>query len=363
MVRNYSEINKIYCGIAHVSRSQGTHVDCNAGDLSVMKVTYVIDSNREGQRIDNFLFANLKGVPKSLIYRLLRTGKIRINGRRVKQTHRLAADDSVSVPELRTSQDHAPVISDDVKSIIQSSILYEDEALLVVNKPAGMAVHPGNRVSFGVIEVLRASRPNAAFLELVHRLDRHTSGCLLVAKNKRMLDDLHAALREREIHKEYLALVKGRWVHGEKKILAPLRRKNGKSERAANDRSFGRYKSAVSHFSPLQVFAEVSLMRIRIRTGRTHQIRIHAAEAGFPVAGDQKYGDFSFNRRCRKNGLRRMFLHASKVAFQCRSTGAKYAIKAPMGVELTDYLDSLACESLPQDITIKSIELEAENGA
>lgn len=301
--------------------------------------TYVIDSTREGQRIDNFLFANLKGVPKSLIYRLLRTGKIRINGKRIRQTRRLVDKDTVTVPQLRTAPVRTPVIPEGLKSRIQSCILYEDASVLAINKPAGIAVHPGHLAPFGVIEVLRAARPKAPFLELAHRLDRHTSGCLLVAKDKTMLGELHALLRDRKIEKEYLALVKGTWNQGMKKILVPLKKKADKATAAE------RYQTAVSHFSPLQAYAGLSLMKIRISTGRTHQIRIHAAQAGYPVAGDPKYGDFAFNRACRKDGLRRMFLHASKVSFQCRSTGAKYAIKAPLSPELNDFLECLSAHA------------------
>lgn len=321
--------------------------------------TYVIDSTREGQRIDNFLFANLKGVPKSLIYRLLRTGKIRINGKRIRQTRRLADKDTVTVPQLRTAPIRTPVIPEDLKSRIQSCILYEDASVLAINKPSGIAVHPGHLAPFGVIEVLRAARPKAPFLELVHRLDRHTSGCLLVAKDKTMLDELHALLRDRKIEKEYLALVKGTWDQGMKKILVPLRKK---TDRAATASHGERYQTAISHFSLLRVYSGVSLMKIRIRTGRTHQIRIHAAQAGYPVAGDPKYGDFAFNRTCRKDRLRRMFLHASKISFQCRSTGAKYAIKAPLSPELNDFLERLSAHASTRGEKTGSPEPDTEYG-
>lgn len=307
--------------------------------------TYIIDSNRDGQRIDNFLLASLKGVPRSHIYRLLRTGKIRVNGKRVKQTHRLEAQDEISVPAVRTSPVRTLVIEDGLKSLIQSSILYEDESVLVINKPAGIAVHPGSRVSFGVIEVLRASRPKTPFLELAHRLDRHTSGCLLVAKNKNMLRELHTLLRTREIEKIYLALVKGQWKHGEKTIHVPLERKSRRSEVPVANRLDPKYETAISTFSPHEVYAEGSLMKIRISTGRTHQIRIHAAHAGYPVAGDRKYGDYAFNHICREKGLERMFLHAARVTFECRSNGVKYAIKAPLDAELSDFLESLRTKS------------------
>ena len=318
--------------------------------------TYVIDSTREGQRIDNFLFTRLKGVPKSLIYRLLRTGKIRINGKRIRQTRRLLDKDTVTVPRLRTAPVRTPVIPEDLKSRIRSCILYEDASVLVINKPSGIAVHPGHLAPFGVIEVLRATRPKAPFLELAHRLDRHTSGCLLVAKDKTMLDELHALLRDRKIEKEYLALVKGTWDQGMKKILVPLKKK---MHGAAPSE---RYQTAISHFFPLRVYAGVSLMKIRIRTGRTHQIRIHAAQAGHPVAGDPKYGDFAFNRACRKDGLKRMFLHASKVSFQCRSTGAKYAIKASLSPELNDFLERLPAHAFMRGEKTGSPEPDTEHG-
>lgn len=328
---------------------------------STMKPTsYVIDSTREGQRIDNFLFANLKGVPKGLIYRLLRTGKIRINGKRIRQTHRLVANDTVTVPPLRTAPARMPVIPQDIRSVIQSCILYEDASVLVINKPAGIAVHPGHLAPFGVIEVLRAIRPKAPFLELAHRLDRHTSGCLLIAKDKAMLGELHALLRDREIEKEYVALIKGAWDQEVKKIRVPLKKR---TERPDPDGVNGRYREAISHFHPLRVFDGLSLMKIQIRTGRTHQIRIHAAQAGHPVAGDPKYGDFSFNRALRKDGLKRMFLHASRLSFRCRSNGVKYAIKAPLSPELNDFLESLHAHAYMHGKQAGSSKPDSEYGA
>ena len=302
---------------------------------------YTIDSIRNGQRIDNFLLTSLKGVPRSHIYRLLRTGKIKVNGKRVKQTYRLVEADEISVPALRVSHTLTPVIADDLQLLIKSSILFEDESILVINKPAGIAVHPGSRVSFGVIEVLRAVRPEAPFLELVHRLDRHTSGCLLVAKNKIMLNELHDLFRAREVEKEYLALVKGQWKLGEKTILVPLKAHRRGPEELAGTSTDNRYKTAVTKFSPNKICEEYSLLNIYISTGRTHQIRIHAAQLGHPVAGDRKYGDFAFNRVCKKKGLKRMFLHSAMIAFRCRSSGVNYAITAPIDLELKSFLSVL----------------------
>ena len=312
----------------------------NTNSLSDIKNrTYIVESGGSCQRIDNFLFSRLKGVPKSHVYRLLRTGKIRVNGNRVKQTHRLKMQDKVLVPALRLTTKKAPVIADNLVKLIQSSILYEDESILAINKPSGIAVHPGTKVSFGIIEILRAARPNAAFLELVHRLDRGTSGCLLVAKNKNMLSELHELLRTRNVEKEYFALVKGQWKHRNERIFKPLMIKHNKLGHLVQTGQDSRFKSAVTSFTPHKIFAEHSLVRARISTGRTHQIRIHAAQMGHPVAGDRKYGDFAFNRMCRKNGLKRLFLHAAKIEFECRSNGVKYAITAPMDVELKRYLD------------------------
>ena len=305
-----------------------------------MDSSYIIDSSKEGQRVDNFLLASLKGVPRSHVYRLLRTGKIKVDGKRVKQTYRLKAADEISVPAIRTSPVRSPVVAKTLQSLIQSSIIFEDESVLAINKPAGIAVHPGSRVSLGVIEVLRSLRPNAPFLELVHRLDRYTSGCLLIAKNKSMLNELHNLLRAREVKKEYFALVRGQWKYGERTILTPLQDTRVRSKRGVAAGSDKKYKTAESKFSPCNVYAEYSLLKIQISTGRTHQIRIHASQIGHPIAGDRIHGDFAFNRVCRKKGLKRMFLHASKVAFQCRSNGVKYAITAPMEADLRKFLEN-----------------------
>ena len=305
--------------------------------------THTIDDARDGQRIDNFLFAILKSVPKSLIYRLLRTGKIRVNGKRVKQTYRLQEDDEVNIPAIDVSESSVPTINDAVKNQLNSAILYEDEHILAINKPAGLAVHPGSRVPYGVIEVLRAIRPQASFLELGHRLDRETSGCLLVAKNKHSLNALHDLLRNRDwnnkdLKKSYLVLVKGEWDLGEKIVDTPLQSKGSNSE---VDDQKNAWKDALTIFKPIEYFKGFTLLNAQIKTGRTHQIRLHAAHIGFPVVGDSKHGDFAFNRVCRKMGFKRMFLHAAEISFQLPNQGKRITIAAPMDDELKAFIEGL----------------------
>lgn len=305
--------------------------------------TQIIDSSRDGQRIDNFLFTNLKGVPKSLIYRLLRTGKIRVNGKRVKQTYRLQVSDEILIPDLRMPQSRGGKsnIPERIKVQFESSILHEDASILAINKPAGIAVHPGTRVSYGVIEVLRALRPAAPYLELAHRIDRGTSGCLLIAKNKKILNELHELLRTQKINKVYVALLKGEWTLGDTTINTPLQNKKNILNDSDKNHERRKLKTATTCFSVSRIYPNFSLMNVQISTGRTHQIRIHAAQTGHPIAGDQKYGDFSFNHECRKKGLKRMFLHASNISFQLPSSGQKYNISAPLDEELNGFLEGL----------------------
>ncbi len=303
---------------------------------------HIIDVARDGQRIDNFLFTRLKGVPKGLIYRLLRTGKIRVNGKRVKQTYRLQQDDEVKIPSISVAEATPHKINEAIKSKIESSTIYEDENILAINKPAGLAVHPGSKVAYGVIEVLRAIRPGAPYLELVHRLDRETSGCLLIAKNKPSLNALHDLFRREgdndEVGKVYVLLVKGRWNLGEKVIDTPLQSKGQNSE--VNDQK-NAWKDAYTIFRPIEYFKDFSLLNAEIKTGRTHQIRVHAAQTGFPVVGDNKYGDFGFNKECRKMGFKRMFLHAAEISFHLPNDKRRTTITAPMDQELKSFIEGL----------------------
>ena len=298
----------------------------------------------EGQRLDNFLLRELAGVPRSRVYRLLRKGEVRVNGKRKQADYRLAADDEVRLPPLREPpRREAGRVPDALVETVQGAIVLEDERLLVLDKPAGLAVHGGSGLSFGAIEALRALRPGEP-LELVHRLDRDTSGCLLVARSRTALRAAHALLREGAVEKHYAALVAGRWRLGRKTIDAPVltnARQGG--ERVVRVHRAG--KIAVSVFDPVTHYRDLATrMDVEIRTGRTHQIRVHAAFAGHPVAGDEKYGDRACNARLRALGLRRMFLHAASLAFRWPD-GTAFSAEAPLPAELESVLAALAGEA------------------
>ena len=298
-----------------------------------------IDDAHEGQRIDNFLITALKGVPKSHIYRVLRKGEVRVNKGRIKPTYRLQAGDTVRIPPIHVAEpgEHVPPTAH-VLQRIENSIIYEDSALIIINKPSGIAVHGGSGLSYGVIEALRAARPDAHHLELVHRLDRDTSGCLMIAKKRSMLRSLHELLRtDHGIDKCYLALIMGQWQGGKRVVDAALSKNELRSgERVVRVSDEG--KSSASVFRPQRVFAEASLMEVRPLTGRTHQIRVHAAHVGQPVAGDEKYGDAEFNRRMAALGLKRLFLHAHALTFEVPETGQKVSVTAPLSDDLKEVL-------------------------
>ncbi len=305
----------------------------------------------EGQRLDNFLLREFAGVPRSRVYRLLRRGEVRVNGRRKQADYRLAADDEVRLPPVRDlpqAGDRPRPVSDALLAIVRDAIVHEDERVLVLNKPAGLAVHGGSGLAFGAIEALRALRPDEP-LELAHRLDRDTSGCLLVARTRSALRILHALLREGEVEKRYAALVAGRWRLGCKTIDAPVLtnlRQGG--ERVVRVHAEG--KIALSVFAPQEHFRDVATrMDVAIQTGRTHQIRVHAAFAGHPVAGDEKYGDREFNARMREFGLRRMFLHAASVAFAWPGGGVPFRTSAPLPTDLEAVLERLRSARRAQD--------------
>jgi 23S rRNA pseudouridine955/2504/2580 synthase len=302
-----------------------------------------IDAGSEGQRLDNFLLRELAGVPRSRVYRLLRRGEVRVNGKRKRADYRLAADDEVRLPPLRESSLRPDVparVPDELLANVERSILREDARLLVLDKPAGLAVHGGSGLAFGAIEALRALRPDEP-LELVHRLDRDTSGCLLVARTRAALRSAHALLREGQVEKHYAALVAGRWRLGRKTIDAPVLtnvRQGG--ERVVRVHRAGRI--AVSVFEPITHFRDVATrMDVAIRTGRTHQIRVHAAFAGHPVAGDEKYGDRECNARLRALGLKRMFLHATSISFRWPDTDTEFRAESPLPAELEAVLARL----------------------
>jgi 23S rRNA pseudouridine955/2504/2580 synthase len=296
--------------------------------------TLTVGEQDAGQRIDNFLQRLLRDVPRSHIYRLLRRGEVRVNARRTKAPYKLVSGDQIRIPPVRVSPDPEDrAIPPGLIGELEQRIVYEDADLLVVDKPAGLAVHSGSGLSFGLIDVLRASRPNAPFLELVHRLDRDTSGCLLLAKSRRALTELQALFRGGKIGKTYLALLRGRWGGGAREVEARLRRRalRGGERVVAIDAERGRI--ARSRFVPQERFRLGTLMRVEIGTGRTHQIRVQAAELGHPVAGDTKYGDKAFNAQMRALGLRRQFLHAWTLEFKQPLSGRPIRVEAPLTEE------------------------------
>ena len=296
------------------------------------------------QRVDNYLIRTLKGVPKSYIYRILRSGEVRVNSRRVGPDYRLKEGDRVRVPPTRLARP-APVPKDAGSGDFAGRVLYEDDAVLALDKPAGRAVHGGSGISLGLLEQLRRSRPQCRFLELVHRLDRDTSGVLLLAKKRSALTRLHEQLRAGAVRKIYLALVHGKWRDQKRNVRLPLE----KYVLASGERRVAvRPKGAPSHtvFTLLQALPPYSLLEAELKTGRTHQIRVHLAHLGFPVAGDDKYGDYALNRRLATVGLKRMFLHAREIALVHPQTGEPLAVEAPLPDELARFLR--ACGAPPQ---------------
>ncbi|HUO79208.1 MAG TPA: RluA family pseudouridine synthase [Steroidobacteraceae bacterium] len=307
------------------------------------KVSHVaVIADDDGQRLDNWLMRSLKGVPRSRVYRLLRKGEVRVNGRRARPDTRLATGDDVRLPPVRAPEPGAPRrVPQGLVDDVEAAIVHADADLLVVAKPAGLAVHGGSGLAFGVIEALRASRPTES-LELVHRLDRDTSGLLLVARNRTALRTLHGLLREGQVEKRYLALVQGAWNLGKKTIRAPLatRARQG-GTRVVRVAESG--KESDTTFEPVDFFgARATLMQVSLGTGRTHQIRVHAAHAGHPVAGDDKYGARDFNAEMAALGLRRLFLHAQSLSFEWPGSRKTFAVNQPLPPDLAAVLETLA---------------------
>jgi 23S rRNA pseudouridine955/2504/2580 synthase len=302
-------------------------------DLSKARATTVeVGEEAAAQRIDNFLLRHLKGVPKSHVYRVLRSGEVRVNSGRVKPEYRLQPGDRVRVPPIRTSKRTSTARP------TEFPLVYEDAALLVVDKPAGVAVHGGSGVSFGVIESLRAARPQAKILELAHRLDRDTSGLLIVAKKRSALVELHRMLREGEIEKIYLTVVKGRWEGKTREIRESLHKYvNAKGERRVSVREDG--MTAVTKVRMLKKIPEFSFLEVELLTGRTHQIRVHLAHANHPILGDDKYGDFELNHRLEKAGVHRLFLHASRLAFTHPVNREKLELKSPLPQDMKTFVE------------------------
>ncbi|HWS02773.1 MAG TPA: RluA family pseudouridine synthase [Gammaproteobacteria bacterium] len=307
-------------------------------ELSKESVTFLeVGEDGAGQRIDNFLMKRLKGVPKSHVYRILRSGEVRVNKGRASADRRLALGDQVRVPPVRVAQkdDDRPVPGREF------SLVFEDDALIVIDKPAGVAVHGGSGVSFGVIEQIRQTRPTARFLELAHRLDRETSGLLLIGKKRSALTRLHDLFRDGGIDKRYLALVKGHWRDSLRNVKLPLLKYlTAEGERRVRVSPDGKEAHSIMRLkgSWKTLWGDFSLLEVELRTGRTHQIRVHLAHLGFPIAGDEKYGDFALNRDLQKVGLKRMFLHAASMRLPHPISGEVLALTAPLPRELAGFV-------------------------
>ena len=301
-----------------------------------------ISEDEAGQRIDNYLLAKLKGVPKSLIYRILRKGEVRVNKGRIKPEYKLQNGDVVRVPPVRVSEKNTAPISKNLNKVasLKSHIIFEDDCLLVLNKPSGIAVHGGSGLNFGVIEALRALRPEARFLELVHRLDRDTSGILLVAKKRSALRNLHEQLRVKTVQKDYLALVRGQWQSHVKVVQAPLL----KNELASGERIVKvseQGKPSETRFAIEERYQNATLVKASPVTGRTHQIRVHTQYAGHPIALDDKYGDKEFDQYMQELGLNRLFLHAFSIRFEHPKTGETLRFNAQLDEKMKTILKKL----------------------
>ncbi len=289
----------------------------------------ITEANND-QRLDNFLITRLKGVPKSLIYRVVRKGEVRVNKGRVDVKYRLNIGDIVRIPPIRVAEKvELDYVSNGLLNKLEQAILFEDAALLVMNKPAGFPVHGGSGVNAGIIEGLRQVRPDAHFLELVHRLDKDTSGCLIIAKKRSALRKLHEIFREDQVHKTYLALLAGQWLHKKLVVTQPLLKHSSESgERVVCVSAQG--KAAETLFRRVALYRDTTLVSATPKTGRTHQIRVHAAWMGHPIIADERYGNFELNREFKKRGYKRLFLHAEKLEFIHPVSGELVAFHAPL---------------------------------
>jgi len=305
-----------------------------------------VDDEHADRRLDNFLIGHFSSIPKTRIYQMIRKGEVRVNKGRIKQDYRLQTGDMVRVPPVYlTPRENSSRPPERLSALIRNSIIHEDEYLIAINKPSNVAVHSGSGVEYGVIEILRAQRPEAHFLELIHRLDRATSGCLLIAKDHKTLRGMHDLLKSGAVKKNYLALMKGQLMDTLRTVDMPL----SKSDTIPGDRKITvdkTGKQALTHFHLLERFSVASLSRVELMTGRTHQIRVHAAYIEHPLAGDDKYGDWEFNRAMKKSGLKRLFLHAETLSFEMpdtgkQGTGKQINLRAQLPHELDQCLNNL----------------------
>lgn len=321
-----------------------THNNEVEGSPSVQVQWLDVDADQAGQRIDNFLMARLKGVPRSKIYNIIRKGEVRVNKGRIKPDYKIVAGDQVRVPPVRTAERSANVQPGKaLADRLAQGVLFENDGLLVINKPPGLAVHGGSGVSLGLIEALRQMRPDARYLELVHRLDRDTSGCIMIAKKRSFLRHLQAALRDKGaggVQKVYQALVNGQWADNCRRIDMPLLKSEvGEGERIVKVNAEG--KPSLTEFNVLQRYADFTLIEARPITGRTHQIRVHAQYAGHSLVGDEKYGDDEINKSMRQYGVRRLFLHAAALAFYLPNEKELTRVVAPLAADLAEPLARL----------------------
>ncbi len=315
------------------------------------KASFVeVDAEHAGQRLDNFLITRLKGVPKTMIYRIIRKGEVRINKGRVKQTTRLVEGDLVRIPPIRQNERVAPDVQMKRYSFLSHAVLFEDDALLILNKPSGMAVHAGSGIKVGIIEALRAIRTDLKYIELAHRLDRQTSGCLVLAKKSSALkaineDFKNNSLKNNRLDKRYLTLLKGRWQYGERRVTKGLNtnaKRHGERHVVIDEN--GSYASSI--MTPKSVGQLASLVEVKLLTGRTHQVRVHALSEGHPVAGDERYGDKDFNKLLKQHhSLSRLFLHAAQLSFIHPVSQQKIKISAPMPDDLVAVIKSLKLEN------------------
>lgn len=296
-----------------------------------------IDEASSGQRIDNFLSKMLKGVPKSHLYRILRSGEVRVNSKRIDATYRLNVGDRVRIPPVRTAATENAPVSKPVAARLGKMVIYEDDAMLAIDKPAGIAVHGGSGVSRGVIEQLRLERPQAKFLELVHRLDRETSGVLMIAKKRSALVGLHEMMRTNQMDKRYIMLVQGVWKEKKRRVMLSLQKHvlpNGDKRVTVEDGG----QASETVFYLRENVGDFSLLEAQLITGRTHQLRVQLAHLGFPIAGDDKYGNFALNKALQKQGLKRMFLHSAETIIRHPLSGERLKLVAPLPVELERFL-------------------------
>jgi len=306
--------------------------------------TQEVDSEAVGQRLDNFLLRILKGVPRSHVYHLIRSGQVRVNSGRVRASYRVRVGDRVRIPPVSQRQPLPAAIPKDRVQWLAERILYENSRILVLDKPSGMPVHGGSGVSFGCIEAVRSLRPALRSADLVHRLDRGTSGCLLIAKRRSALRLLHRLFREGSVEKRYLALLRGAWQHGQVQIDLPLsiQRREGESHVRVDRSGY----AARSRFRLVETYRSLaSLVEVTIETGRTHQIRVHAGHSGHPVAGDERYGDEEFNTLLGEMGLHRLFLHAHAIGFTWPDSEQPFSVSTPLPEELSAVLEALSVPS------------------